>query len=666
MQSRTVERIEEWGTRPFAGGIEGLRELADQGFTGAIDADPWVFMLDGRVVGVLGGTVDESGPGTAYAAPHDSVALLFVMLERGGERRGRYYTGETPIADVDETLREGGFTGYLELSENVLSGDYYLVYHGGERRACAFVGQAERLYTGDEAYERAVDEVGIYTVTAVEVGVVDLPGRGPGETDAAGTGDVDPLEGTRSGGVAGTDAESGSAVGGPDGSAASRSPGDSGPDPASESRSDSPASPSASGSSVTDSGPGVTDADVPGEGSSAGADTSPSAFPSSSSDPLEGVDAAGSTSGADAGPEGAGSRSGSAPSPAPPATRSGGGLRPAIRPVADVGSASDPGDESAPGSAGDRSAAADPSGADRSASPGTDADADRIEALRTERAELREENERLREELAAARERSDGLEAEVRRLEERVRDLQSGDDTERTLSLEPEEALSGTSLFVRYGDKGAATLADALTDESERETVHENLSLEHHTTFEDESAAVDGEPFEEFLRDSLAFGVASWLVREFPYEIVDTGHVDDLGGLYEAIPEIDRIELRGSVDVGDEAVGFDVVCRDRMGTPLVVVDLHESRDPAGAQEMDELLGPAGVVAEATETLAGAILVTASFFDPPSLETAREATAGGGLLGNGPTSFVRLSRRAGYHLCLVEARDGRFHVAMPEL
>jgi len=49
-----------------------------------------------------------------------------------------------------------------------------------------------------------------------------------------------------------------------------------------------------------------------------------------------------------------------------------------------------------------------------------------------------------------------------------------------------------------------------------------------------------------------------------------------------------------------------------------------------------------------------------------METATAATDDGGLLGESRASFVRLSRRVGYHLCLVEARDRRFHVAMPEL
>jgi len=582
MQARTAERIEAWETRPFAGGVDGLRDLADAGFSGAIDASPWVFVLDGRVVGVVDGAIEDVGPGTAYVAPHDSLPLLFVMLERGGERRGQYYTGETPIEEVDATLREGGFTGYMELSENVLSGDYYLVYHRGERRACAFIGQAERLETGEEAYERAVDEVGIYTVTAVDVGTVDLPGSAAGGSASASTGSSTTGAGSVAGGA----------------SAAS--------EPAAVSGAD---------------GPSSEDADAGGPA----------------------VDA-------------------SAGAPVPASPPAAGDLRPAVRPATGPPPVTPAASDADAGSGADRGVA----GAENETGAVEELEA-RVGALREEREDLAAENERLREELAALREEREDLAAEVRRLEERVRDLEADPGGERTLALDAEEALAGTSLFVRYEDKSGATLSGALTGDSDPAAVGENLTLEHHTTFDDDAAAVDDRPFEAFLEESLEYEVAAWLVNEFPYEIAETGHVDDMGALYGAIPEIDRIEFRGSVETGeDETAGFDVVCRDRLGTPLVAVDLHDSRDPAGEAEMEALLESADAVAETTGSIAGAVVVTASFFDPQAMETATAATDDGGLLGGSRASFVRLSRRVGYHLCLVEARDRRFHVAMPEL
>ncbi len=62
------------------------------------------------------------------------------MQERADEVRAQYYTEETPLQDANGTLSSGGFTGYVELSENVLSGDYFVVYHGGKSMSAAFVG----------------------------------------------------------------------------------------------------------------------------------------------------------------------------------------------------------------------------------------------------------------------------------------------------------------------------------------------------------------------------------------------------------------------------------------------------------------------------------------------------------------------------------------------
>ncbi|MFC4543811.1 transcriptional regulator [Halosolutus amylolyticus] len=190
MDSRTQERVERWDSRPFSGGYDGLSDLAAADFSGAVTAaGTWLFMLNGRIVGVVDGDIEdfESASGTRYDAPHPSLPLLCAMEERGGETRAKYYTNETPLQEVDRTLQDGSFTGYVELSENVLSGDYYAVYYGGRRMAAAYIGNAERLITGDEAFERADDEVGIYEVLTVDVEVTDVPGTGGTDPSDAAT-----------------------------------------------------------------------------------------------------------------------------------------------------------------------------------------------------------------------------------------------------------------------------------------------------------------------------------------------------------------------------------------------------------------------------------------------------------------------------------------------
>ncbi|AHF99114.1 transcriptional regulator [Halostagnicola larsenii XH-48] len=178
MDSRTQERVERWDSRPFTGGYNELSTLADTDFSGVVTASgTWLFMLNGRVVGVVDGEIMafERASGTIYAAPHDSLPLLCSMQAQGGETRASYYTNETPLSEVDQTLKDGSFTGYIELSEQVLSGDYYAVYYGGRRMAAAYIGNAQRLLTGEEAFERAADEVGIYEVVDVEIDVTDVP-----------------------------------------------------------------------------------------------------------------------------------------------------------------------------------------------------------------------------------------------------------------------------------------------------------------------------------------------------------------------------------------------------------------------------------------------------------------------------------------------------------
>ncbi|MFC7080375.1 hypothetical protein [Halorussus caseinilyticus] len=226
METRTVEQVESWQTRPFTDGFAGLRELSDGEFSGAVRAGgAWLFMLNGRIIGVFEGSLDdfEDADGTAYAAPHPSLPLVFSMQERGGQTQAKYYTNDTPLSEVDSTLTSGKFTGYVELSENVLSGDYYVAYYGGRSMSVAFVGASEQVVTGDDAFERANDEVGIYEVRDVEIEVTDVPepeepdepdeteGAASGGTDAAtgGTGAGAPSGGAS--GSSGTDATPGGA-----------------------------------------------------------------------------------------------------------------------------------------------------------------------------------------------------------------------------------------------------------------------------------------------------------------------------------------------------------------------------------------------------------------------------------------------------------------------
>jgi prefoldin subunit 5 len=309
---------------------------------------------------------------------------------------------------------------------------------------------------------------------------------------------------------------------------------------------------------------------------------------------------------------------------------------------------------------------------------------ERIEAIReardeAERArdELAEERDRYREEAERLKGRVEELEAEVDRLESELDELSAAGDVGTAAagpSLTPERALRETNLFVRYRSKSGGTLEKAHAGEATRSDVNDNLRIEHHTRFESEAATVEGRPFDEFLADTIEYGFVRWVVADLLYEIGETGNGDALADLFDAIPEIDRAELHGEVSLDYEEDGeerreqetFDVVFRDRMGNPLLVANVNDSREPTTGEAMESLVERSERLKESNESLGGAVAVTASYFDPDALETAQDAT-GGGLFSRGKKlSYVRLSRKRGYHLCLVETREGNFHLNVPEL
>ncbi|QKY19589.1 hypothetical protein B4589_004045 [Halolamina sp. CBA1230] len=688
MESQTVERVTEWDSEPFSDGHAGLRELAEREFTGAVtDGGAWLFMLNGRVLGVFDGDMDRfaDADGTAYVAPDRSLPLLFAMREAGGEVRGEYYTEETPISEVDGTLQSGNFTGYVELSDNVLSGDYYLVYYGGRRLPVAFIGNQERRITGEEAFERADDEVGIYQVTTADLDIVDVPSAEPteGSTAAGAAGSPDTEDeraaGAESSTVDDPAASSGSATS--DGSAAAaddRTAADESRTAATESDDDSPdsASPDRS-SAATEETPDPETGDESTDSAPRSVRTDAGRSATEAAEAAISDDGESSTTDSAAASASQPGRRFSAESEWREST-----TIPALDPSQSVSRGSAEGADS--------ESSTEPE-------PTTETTSEEVEALREERDRLRErveeletENERLeteterltgerdrleheRDEAAA---RAEELEDELESLRATVDELEAELETAREYvpegdhEIPPDEALAGTSLFVRYERKGGPTLEDAHNGDAGREAVNDNLRLEHHTEFDADGAVVDGEPFEEWLRNTVEYGFVEWLTRSFVHDVRETRNQTSMGTLYDAIPDLDRVELRGAVELGEEADGesasFDVVLRDRMGQPLIVTDLNDSREPATEPMLESLVRNATPVAESGDRLAAAFFVTSSYYEPGALETAEEAT-GGGFLGRGKNkSFVKLSRKEGYHLCLVETREGDFHVSVPEL
>ncbi|EMA18732.1 DUF7527 domain-containing protein [Haloarcula argentinensis] len=844
MSSRTVERVDGWESVPFDGGFAGLQDLAGQEFSGAVITGPTrLFMLNGTVVGVLDGTIEdfEDASGTAKRSPHEALPLLAVMQERADEVKAQYYTEDTALAEVDQTLSSGNFTGFIELSENVLSGDYYTVYHQGRSMSVAWVGNSDNLITDDEAFDTANDEVGIYEVMPVDIEPTEIPEPPEDDTDeqsadpaAAG---VDPLEagdetavtdegaidstptdtavpdeptpqdddsdepvdpspdpvgdteadGTDDAGQAQTAAEPtrdrGPASSGPPGSkAAGATPGRSrrssesdeqssvDEKPNSDSRPDSKATdrattdtdtatqtepdyesteqeagvretagetepkPSATEPSRTQESQHASARSTPAQSDQAASadrraepeDPKPTQSPEpQTSQTQSGTGATTPTPEASSGGsstdletrsvpsldpnKSGGAQESTATSVSPTQTPPTGGQQ-ASTPRRDQPAQNDPtpSNESsvqgpAPAQESRGTTAKDPEPAqpadtpqsqpstgDQRQSPAdeepTPRDPERVAELESEleqraetvsdleseltdleatNQELRDERDRLESELADAR-------AEIDRLEEQLDE--QNDAAAGSTRLSASEAINGTNLFVRYDSKGKATLEEAKDGEASREEVEANLRLEYHTQFEAEGATVNGTPFEEYLEDSIQYRFVNWLIRNLLYEIRDTGHAGAMKDLYEGLPAIDRAELNGNVTVtytedGQETRSqerFDVVVRDRMGNPLVVANINDSREPASEGQMSDLIRNAERVGNASGSLASAFLVTSSFFEPGALETAEEATSSGLFNRDKRKSFVNISRKKGFHLCLLEARNQEFHLAVPEL
>ncbi|ELY43835.1 DUF7527 domain-containing protein [Natronorubrum sulfidifaciens] len=856
MNSRTQERVEQWDSHQFDGGYDGLADLAAADFSGAVvAAGTWLFLLNGRIVGVVDGSISdfETSSGTVYEAPHPSLPLLSAMEEGNGDTRAKYYTNETPLHEVDETLQSGSFTGYVELSENVLSGDYYAVYYGGRRMAAAYIGNAEQLLTGDEAFDRADDEVGIYEVIDVDIDVTDVPGTDATESVAdEHTDDTEPESPSTAiaddGQSTQTQSDPTSELSADPTESAIESIDISGTEPTTDDETPSSASiedlsleePATESTAETtdiksetstddrasitapdDSEPappssGITDTAVTtGETESTPAVDDRSSLASSSSESVveqaatdessdDAVDQEAAerdsmpdvddvaisdtdTDGDDETVEattGDAAHDGDAVAEAETEEHGRSALDPATVEKAaaqldqndiswtedDVDSASDDVDvadserfeqeaqwretrripsidpdntetaastrDGRDGGRGDTSAqprstrpssestATEPASTHRQQSetttqtreessraaraepdsstsnaastadtPSRSEHEQRIAAL-TQRLETREQQRETLvatvEELEAERDRlraeNEELSTTVDRLRARIEELQTDledaraataesatNTPETSTSLPAQQALAETNLFVRYGSKSQPTLETAHDGEADRTEVASNLRLEYHTGFDASDVAVDGTPYEEFLTATMEYRFVDWLTELVLYEIRDTGNANGLGDLYDAIPRIDRAELDATISLADddtedvpERVTFDIVAFDKMGNPLVVVNLNDSREPATQGMLEEMEEAASAVKANYPDLAAATVVTSSYFEPGALEVAEQATSGGFLSRSSKLSYVNLSRKQGYHLCLVESRSEGFHMNVPEL
>jgi len=773
MDGRVRDRVADWSERPVEG-VDGVCDLADRQFSGVVEhatGTAWFAMLNGRILGVHDGRIEdfEGARATARSAPEPGVALLVAMLAADADPEDRYYTEDTPVSQAHETLSAGGFVGFLELSENVLSGDYYVAYYGDRSMPVAFVGNSDRLVTGDEALERADDEVGIYHVYAVDVETVDLPRDTTTETapatDAASGDGSDPgPDSVRDPEAAGF-GEGGSSV---DAGADGRDT------PGGDTAGVQGADPATGGTEGGADGAGTpTPTPTPADGSSSSGDAADEQRDASerhsreteygSSTGLDGRTGRRRTSttrefddGADDGTDGVGGHDtrdqdldwdrerGGDETAAEPGAGRGATVGDTERDTSD----GRPGETTAddvPGRPGsneaeagtsregrgetgrDTTAPAGPEDGDDGRETGSHASSGgagreghpeaaaapaelreqvetherRIEQLRDRAASLESAGERAAEDRQAIRTELEEVAADLSDLRrtvvrlDRTVDRMTADggpngagvtddtagDTDptddggaRSNDMTAETALAETTLLLRYGSRSEPTLETAHDDaEVDRAAVEENLRVDVHTPFDDAGATVDGESHRAFIEHRIEYRFFEWLARDLLFEIRETGAQGALRDLYDALPSIDRAELRSTIAVDHEDeeteredATFDVVVRDAHERPLVVARLNPTRDPATEESIVGLRDSANVVGEHTD-LAAAFSVTESYFSGSARDAAEEATADSILSRNARESYVKLSRKRGYHLCLVAVgSDEAFHLRVPDL
>ncbi|MFB6112363.1 MAG: hypothetical protein ABEJ35_07500 [Halobacteriaceae archaeon] len=221
------------------------------------------------------------------------------------------------------------------------------------------------------------------------------------------------------------------------------------------------------------------------------------------------------------------------------------------------------------------------------------------------------------------------LEAELAALREGEDSSAARDPPEaETTQMDPATALAETEVFVRYETKADPTLKD-VTDDADQATVAANVGLEMHTRFDPAAVQVQGDSVREFLEGTDQWRLAEWLVTTLPFEIRDSENTTALAALYEALPQVDRCEFATSLADDDATAGeYDVVCRDRTGSPLIVADIHAQRAPVDGAAVETFVEKTSDQHERTPSVVAGLIVTRSFFAPDALTAADSATGGG--------------------------------------
>jgi len=625
MEVPVEETIGMWEDRPVETGRAGLVQLQTDEFDGLVEGDRNLraFFVRGRIVHVAGGAVDELADDalTAHQADDAGVAMLAAMRTLAPEARARYYTHKTALEAVDETLRSGGFTGYVCLAEQVVSGAYFLVYHNGKRMPVAYVGAARRVVTGQDAFDIAADEVGIYEVfpTQIEIRTIDPDPEEvatPPPTDT--TPETPPIDLQLDMTGTSTDAYAGAS----------------------------------DAMAATEQAPAEVEEPTPASTS----DPTPSEAPAA-------VD--GSTPVSDTAPV----------EPEPPSEESAPSQSTSVQRPANEAVTSHLQGRLMALEERRRELERERDELMREVARVETTVEERDDRITRLTAEYEGTIGEQADTIDAQQRQIEQLQGQVASLEQTVAHQQAeleGEAVIETEELPPRAAFEQTNLFIRYRDKAGPSLRDFRMQNAAIGKVRENLAVEYHTHFDAARTTIEGESFEAYLHEATEYRFIQWVTGDLLALIEETGNRGAMGPLFEAVTAIDRVELYGEVSASvateDEPISrpFDIIARNQVGDPLLVADVNTTPAATTRAMTESMTEKLADLAPAIADIAAGFYVTESFYDPGALQVIADQISGGIIPRTSKRSYVRMGRGRGFHLCLTERRGEQFYLNVPDL
>lgn len=93
--------------------------------------------------------------------PNIKELVLVIGLESlGYSKLKSFYTEDTSVEEIDSKLQDNEFNGYIEISENTISGRHYGMYSDGTRYSLTI--KDSEYITGEKSYDRGLSYAGLY------------------------------------------------------------------------------------------------------------------------------------------------------------------------------------------------------------------------------------------------------------------------------------------------------------------------------------------------------------------------------------------------------------------------------------------------------------------------------------------------------------------------